>query len=146
MARAALSQFVQRAVAEQWFLNTTRPSPAQGYLALFSDEVDQFGHGSEISGGAYTRKPITCGEKGTGLGSLWTVTQDGQATTISNVFPIEFETCSAAWGTVVSLGVFDKPTAGNLICRGTLKIPIPITIPSVDRLTIPARSCVMVIE
>lgn len=81
------------------------------YLAFFTAAPSESDNGTEVSGGSYARQAISFSDP---------ATDDDGTTSMSNAAGIEFPTASSAWGTVVSWGIFDARTSGNLLWYGTL--------------------------
>ena len=79
------------------------------YLALFTAAPGETGGGTEVTGGAYVRQPVTFGEPADG--------------TMKNSAAIEFPTAAADWGTAVSWGLFDAADDGNLVWYGEITTP-----------------------
>lgn len=141
----ALSDFGELALAKNYFNNTAPTTPATLYIALFTTSVNDAGSGTEVSGGAYARQAVSCGTSGTGAGAGWSIVQSG-TTTIANVNNILFPVCTASWGTIVSIGVFDASSGGNMIWRADLTTPIAITTANVDQLNFPASTLTLVLD
>lgn len=74
------------------FRNIPLASPTTVYIGLFAGS-------SEVTGGGYTRQPITFGEPTNGV--------------ITNDTEIRFPIASSDWGTITSGVVFDSETGGN---------------------------------
>lgn len=108
------SDFKRVYILKYQFRNTAPPTPPTSlYVALFTVTPASSGAGgTEVTGGSYARVAVTTGTSGSGAGSGWT---DPTATNSStNVADTVFPTATAPWGTVVSAGLYDAPTGGNL--------------------------------
>jgi hypothetical protein len=98
-----MTGFTDRA-AQAALENLTADYP---YVALFTAVGSDAGSGfTEVSGGSYARVATGSGDWILGAGSA--------PSTISNSFDIIFPTATAGWGSVIAIGLFDAPTAGNL--------------------------------
>lgn len=75
------------------------------YVGLFISSPGETGGGTEATGGAYARQPITF----TTTGSV-----------ASNAAQIEFPVSSSDHGAVVDIGLFDAITGGNLVAYNDL--------------------------
>jgi len=96
-----LSNHLENALINATLRNTSYTSPAAVYAALFTTDPTDAGTGTEVSGGAYARTSITFGSPSNGV--------------TTNSADVTFPTCTAAWGTVTHMGIFDASTSGNLL-------------------------------
>lgn len=89
------------------FTSSTLTRPTAWYLALYTADPNDAGGGTEVStsGTAYTRQSVS-----------FTVSSN----TATNSAAVEFPTATAAYGTVVAVGVFDASSGGNLIAYAGL--------------------------
>jgi len=85
--------------------------PATVYIALYTVTPTDAGGGTEVSGGAYARAAVTNNS------SNWPAAAGGSK---SNGTQINFAMATAAWGTIVALGIHDALTGGNLLYWGPL--------------------------
>jgi hypothetical protein len=96
-----MSNYLENALVNATLRNTTYTSPAAVYAALFTTDPTDAGSGTEVSGGSYTRTAITFGSPSNGV--------------TTNSADVTFPTCTAAWGTVTHMGIYDASTSGNLL-------------------------------
>lgn len=96
-----LSNHLENALINATLRNTSYTSPATVYAALFTTDPTDAGTGTEVTGGAYARTAITFGSPSNGV--------------TTNSADVTFPTCTAAWGTVTHMGIFDASTSGNLL-------------------------------
>jgi len=96
-----LSNHLENALINATLRNTAYTSPATVYAALFTTDPTDAGSGTEVSGGAYARTAITFGSPSNGV--------------TTNSADVTFPTCTAAWGTVTHMGIYDASTSGNLL-------------------------------
>jgi hypothetical protein len=96
-----LSNHLENALINATLRNTSYTSPAAVYAALFTTDPTDAGSGTEVSGGSYARTAITFGSPSNGV--------------TTNSADVTFPTCTAAWGTVTHMGIFDASTSGNLL-------------------------------
>ena len=101
---ANASNYLRSQVGDQWLNGNTVAAPADMYIGLYTDSLAQDGTGTEVTGGSYARKQV----------SIDSFTDDGVGGFTLNV-QLEFVDATANWGTIVSLGVWDASSAGNLI-------------------------------
>lgn len=80
--------------------------PGIVYLGLFTASPTDSGGGTEVSGGAYARQPVSWNDAQFGAGS------------ITNAADITFPVASAPWGTIAAIAIFDAVAAGNMIWYG----------------------------
>src|SRR2546430_13799581 len=85
-------------------------APTTVYVAFFTvAPADDGTGGTEVSGNAYARQPIT-------TSSGWTGPSTGTTPhTLSNAAVITFPTPTGSWGTIAAVGIYDASTAGNLL-------------------------------
>jgi hypothetical protein len=81
-------------------------APTHIYAALFTVTPSDSGGGTEATGGSYARVDLTNNT------TNFPTTSNGQK---QNGTAITWPTATASWGTVVAVGFFDDPTAGNLL-------------------------------
>lgn len=119
---SALSDYLENKLADFLFRGQAYSAPASLYVALFTESPTDAGGGTECTGGSYARVSMACslanwsGTQGAGT----TVASSGTGGTISNNIAITFPAPLEAWGTVVSVGLYDSPTSGNLLLWGAV--------------------------
>lgn len=87
---------------------TAMPSLPTTYLALFTAVGTDAGTGfTEVSGGSYARKSTA--------GSDWNAASGTGPSSTTNANSLSFPAATANWGTVIAVGLYDDPTAGNLL-------------------------------
>jgi hypothetical protein len=106
---AEISNYLENALINGTLRATTFTAPTTIYVALFTSDPTDAGTGTEVSGGSYARKSITFGAPSGGV-------------TQSNA-DVTFDTCTASWGTVSFVGLYDALTSGNLLYHTALDIP-----------------------
>lgn len=97
-------------------------TPATVYAALYTVAPTAAGGGTEFTGGAYARVPIT-----NNATNFPAATGSGPATK-SNGTAITFPTATAVLGTAVAWALFDAVSAGNGSYWGLLNVPRPVNI------------------
>lgn len=98
---------------------STFSQPATVYIALFTVTPTIAGTGgTEVSGSSYARSSVT------NNGTNWSTAAAGSK---NNATAITFATPSGSWGTVISFGIYDALTSGNLLYFGTLSTAKSIT-------------------
>jgi len=100
---AGFSDAVEADLLNAVFRNTAYTSPAAVYVGLFTSPPtsDSGTGGTEVSGNNYSRQAVTFGAPSAG--------------TITNSSAPGFAASGGAWGTVTHFGIFDAPSAGNLL-------------------------------
>lgn len=98
---SSFSDYLENAVLNHVFRNTTLTSPTSVFLALYTVAPTDAGGGTQVTGGGYARQAITFGAPSGGA--------------IANTSAVSFTASGAAYGTVVAVGIFDASTAGNLL-------------------------------
>ena len=106
------------------------------YVGLFTAVGTDAGTGfTEVSGGSYAR--VTTGA------SDWNAASGTGPSSISNAATLTFPTTSAPWGTIIAFGLFDDPSAGDLLAWDYVGNfawrPATISLASPGVLTIPAH-------
>jgi len=96
-----LSNYLENALINVTLRATSYTAPTTVYVALFTTDPTDAGTGTEVSGGAYARTSITFGSPSNGV--------------TTNSADVTFPTCTAAWGTVTHMGIYDASTSGNLL-------------------------------
>lgn len=109
---AAFSDYLEDALVNHIFRNSTFTRPANIYVALFTAAPSDAGGGTEVSGGSYARVAVA-----TGASSGWDASSAGAT---ANTAAVTFPTATADWGTVTHVGLFDASTTGNLLFWGAL--------------------------
>lgn len=115
------SNYLANEILDDVFSGNAYSPPGTFYLALYTSAPSAAGGGTEISGNGYTRKTVA-------------FTTTAQQSTNSGA--VEFPTATGSWGTIVSVGVFDASTSGNLLCYASLSSSKTIT--TGDVLRVPA--------
>jgi hypothetical protein len=93
------------------FAGTNYPPPQGIFIALYTAAPDSGGGGTEVSGGAYLRMPVTFSSP------------TGNPPLINNPTAVQWAAAQAAWGTIVAGGLFDSPTLGNFLGSAMLVDP-----------------------
>lgn len=111
-----LSDYLENALINAVLRNTAYSSPATVYVALFTSDPTDAGAGTEVSGGAYQRMPVT-----------FTAPTDGQTSNSADVlYPIATEN----WGAITHIGIYDTQTEGNLLFHAPLEFSKTINVSS----------------
>ena len=120
---AGFSDYLEDKVLDHVFGGNAYTAPTTLYVALYTVAPTDTGGGTEVSTSntAYARRPVA-----------FTVSGN----TATNGSAIEYATATAAFGTVVAVGVFDASTGGNLIAYANLSASKAIS--TGDILRIPA--------
>lgn len=87
--------------------------PATVYIALYTVAEDDAGGGTEVAAGDYVRKAVT------NNATNWPAASGGAK---SNGTEIAFAEATSSWGTVVSFGIWDAVSGGNLMYWGDLAV------------------------
>jgi hypothetical protein len=103
---AEMSNYLENALINATLRATTYTSPTNVYVALFTSDPTDAGSGTEVSGGSYARKEVTFGSPSNGV--------------TTNSADVTFDQCTADWGVVGWIGIFDALTTGNLLYHTAL--------------------------
>jgi hypothetical protein len=102
----SISDYYENKILDHMVRAQAFTPPSTVYVALFTVSPIDSGGGTEVSGGSYTRQAATFNAASNGF--------------ITNSADITFPQATADWGTIVSVGLFDASTAGNLLWYGDL--------------------------
>lgn len=110
---AGISDYLENEILDHVLSAATYTPPATLYIALFttSPNFETGAGGTEVTGGSYARLSVTNNSTNFPAAS---------AGSKSNGATFTFTTPTASWGTVVGFGIYDDPTAGNLLMGNTL--------------------------
>jgi hypothetical protein len=98
------SNWLEEAVLNHFFRNTSVSATAQAYIALYKTNPGEADNGAEVSGGSYARQPITFGSP----------TQVSGVGTITNAAAIAFPKATTDWtASNESIGYWGIRTAAN---------------------------------
>lgn len=101
-----LTNYLEDALLNHVFRNTTLTSPTTVYLALFTAAPGEAGGGTEVTGGSYARVAITFGAP--------------SSNQIANSSAVNFATATANWGTITDCAIMDASSGGNMLAFGPL--------------------------
>lgn len=102
----AATNYLEDAILNHVLRNTSYTSPTTVYLALFTSAPGEIGGGTEVSGGNYSRQPVS-----------FTAPSGGVTSNDSNV---NFPVATADWGTITHFAIFDAETSGNMLLYDAL--------------------------
>lgn len=105
------SDYLETAVGDHILRGSVFDKPQELYLALFTETPNEDGTGgTEVDGGSYARQKVGPSD------DVWDPpSQTGSSGRYANAQDIAFPEPTADWGTVVSFGLFDAQTGGNLL-------------------------------
>lgn len=109
-----ISNYLVQKLLELMFRNTAYAAPAT-YVALATSvlaDTDTDITAKEVSGGSYAREQVNVNG---GASPTWDLAAGTTPTEVDNTHAITFTTATAAWGTVVAVGICDAATVGNLL-------------------------------
>lgn len=127
MASSTLSNWASKQIMDFVLQGAAAPTlPANLYLALFTT-TPTLGNtgGVEVSttgGTGYARVPLLRAD------ATWNDFSGGNDQLYTNAQELVFPIPTANWGTIVSLGIFDASTAGNLLFISTITTSKPIQV------------------
>lgn len=104
-----LSDYAEVKVLDIVAQGTTFTAPATSYISLHTALLVDAATGAEVSGNAYARLDVTA--------ALPAAAGAGGSVT-SNVALTWSAASPSAWGEIISFGIWDASSAGNLIWRG----------------------------
>lgn len=116
---SAFSDYLEPKILNAIFNNTAMSIGNTLYVALYTVVETDAGGGTEVSGGAYARKPIY--SSGVTNTPKWNnAATDAPGFVVDNANTITFPTATSAWGDVKGTAIWDHLTTGNLIMHGAL--------------------------
>jgi hypothetical protein len=98
----AMSDYLEGKLADHVLRGVAYTPPSALYVALYTTDPTDADTGTEVSGGAYTRKAVVF---------------DAQN---KNNADITFPEATADWGTITHIGIRDAETGGNLLAYKAL--------------------------
>ena len=133
----ALTDTLEASLINHLFRGTAYTAPTTWYVGLLTGACSDSAAGTEVTGGSYARAAVAAGA------ANWAAVVSGNGTT-NNVNAVAFATPTAGWGNVVSFGLYDAASAGNLLICSPLTIAK--TINQADTVTFPAASLTVQID
>lgn len=122
---AAKTNYLENKIIDWLFRGQPFTPPANLFFGLLTAAPNDASAGTEVTGGSYARVSVAAslvnfaGTQGAGT----TVASSGTTGTTSNNGNITFPAPSAAWGSVVAMGIWDASTGGNLLVYAPLAAP-----------------------
>ena len=103
----AKTYYLENALLSEVLRNVNYVPPTAVYVALFTATPGPGGGGTEVAGGmAYARQAAAFSAPTNG--------------SLTNSADVTFPQATGAWGTISYFGLFDDPSAGNLLYYGSL--------------------------
>jgi hypothetical protein len=106
---AGLTNYLEDKIWNHVFGSTTFTKPTNYYVGLLTATPSDSSAGTEVSGGSYARQVCA-----------FTVTGGGVCLA-TNTSAITYPTCTADWGIIGWVGIYDAVSSGNLICFQNLQ-------------------------
>ena len=105
----AKTDYLENAILNAVLRNIAFTSPTTVYVGLHTAQANpEASTVTEVVGGNYGRQAVTFGAPSNGL--------------TSNTADVSFAVATAPWGTIIGGGIYDSPTAGNLLYYGLLAV------------------------
>jgi hypothetical protein len=101
-----VSNFLANKILDHILGRTTYTPPSNLYLELYTAAPTEAGGGTPVSAGGYARATVA---------NDTTQFPNASARAKSTSAAVTFPYASASWGTIVSVGIFDASTGGNLL-------------------------------
>lgn len=105
---AEMSDYLEVALLNATLNGTAFTAVNDPYVSLHTADPTDAGTGTEVSGGSYAR---TTASFATASGTSGLVATDADVT---------FPTCTASWGTVGWIGLWDSASGGNMLYHTAL--------------------------
>lgn len=103
------SDYLEAKVLDHVLRNTAYTPPTTVYMSLHTENPDEDGSGTELSGNGYSRQAIT-----------FAAASNGE---IANSAAVEFTASGGNWDEATHYGIYDASTSGNLLFYGELSSP-----------------------
>jgi hypothetical protein len=110
---SAMSNYLEGEIIKHIFRSGTFSKPTVLAMALFTGSPTDEDSATEISGNGYGRAQLNPAD------ANWDPPSSGDGMTL-NLATITFPTPTGSWGTVTHFGIYDSPSAGNLLFWGAL--------------------------
>jgi hypothetical protein len=115
-----MSNYLENALINVTLRGTAFTAISTPYVALFTSDPTDAGSGTQVSGGSYARTAVTFGAPSNGVSI--------------NSADVTFPTCTASWGTITHIGIYDALTSGNLLYHTPLDISKTIDVGDVFKI------------
>jgi hypothetical protein len=122
MRIGAISNWLAASLMNATLRNTPYTTPATVYLALYTTDPTKADTGTEVTGGAYARIPITLTAP-TIMQDVSIPAEPVDITVCENTTDLIFPKATAYWGTVGWVAIRDALTGGNCLWQGPLENP-----------------------
>lgn len=103
-----MSDYLENALINHVFRNAPMTAPATVYVGLFKTDPSDAATGTEVTGGAYARQPVT-----------FAVPSGGST---NNSAQVTFPVATAVWGLVTHAAIYDSVSGGNMLVFGPLSV------------------------
>lgn len=124
------TDFTENAMLNHVFRNTPYTPPTTIYLALFTTATSDSGGGTEVTGNAYSRQPVS-------------FSAPSPAGTITNSNTVTFPVANpGGWGTPTHWAVFDAVSGGNMLRQAPLTNPQAVA--AGNNLSFPPGSIILI--
>jgi hypothetical protein len=111
---AGFTQYLQKKQLDHVLKTASFTQPTNIYVGLYSAAPSDTGGGTELSGNAYAR--VLC--------NAWNAATSASPSVADNTAAITFPTATpSGWSQATHFGVFDDPSAGNLLGWAALTTP-----------------------
>lgn len=110
---SALSNYLENALLNHVLRGASYTPPSNIYVSLHTADVTDNGTGIEVTGGGYSRKPISFALASAG--------------SITNNATVLFDEATTDWGTITHIAFWDASSGGNLLFHGPLASPKTIS-------------------
>jgi hypothetical protein len=119
---SSMTDYLENKLADFMFRSASYSKPTTLYYALYTSAPSDSGGGTEVTGGSYARVAVATSDTNfNGTHGNTTGASSGTTGVISNAVAITFPAPTANWGTVVSWGIFDAASSGNLLFQAALQ-------------------------
>lgn len=123
------TDFTENVMLNHVFRNTPYTAPTTIYFALFTTATSDAGGGTEVTGNAYARQPVSF----SGPSPAGTIANSGTVT-----FPLA---SPGGWGTPTHWAIFDAISGGNMLRHSPLTNPQ--TVAAGNNLSFPPGSIIL---
>lgn len=116
------SDYLENQIINHLMRTGTWSKTTARYVSLHLEGPYDDASGEEVSGGSYARAQLDADD------ANWSEEDPYPYVTgtTKNLVDITFPSPTSDWGLVVGFGVWDAPTGGNMLVRGTLDVPLNV--------------------
>ena len=116
------SDYTESKIINHLMRSATWAKTTARWISLHTESPYDDATGTEVSGGSYARQQLDASD------TNWSEEGSSPYTlgVCKNLVAITYPSPTADWGHITNFGVWDDPTAGNLLWYGALDTPVDV--------------------